>query len=161
MSVVDRGSLVDVTVVHELAHQWFGDSVSIATWQDIWLNEGFATFAEFLWIEHVLGRDVMEADIEDRYAFLERLPHRPIADPGVDKLLAGAVYQRGGLTLHALRVEVGDDVMRDILRTYVARFTGANASTEDFIATAEEVAGRDLSPLFDAWLYQSELPPLP
>jgi aminopeptidase N len=161
MSVVDRGSLVDVTVVHELAHQWFGDSVSIATWQDIWLNEGFATFAEFLWIEHVLGRDVMEADIEDRYAFLERLPHRPIADPGVDKLLAGAVYQRGGLTLHALRVEVGDDVMRDILRTYVARYTGANASTEDFIATAEEVAGRDLSPLFDAWLYQSELPPLP
>jgi aminopeptidase N len=161
MSVMDRAALVDVTVIHELAHQWFGDSVSIATWQDIWLNEGFATFAEFLWIEDQLGRDAMEADIEGRHAFMNRHSHRPISDPGVDELFGSAVYQRGGLTLHALRVKVGDDVMRDILRTYVARYTGANASTEDFIAVAEDIAARDLSVFFDAWLYESELPPLP
>ncbi|MDP2624284.1 MAG: M1 family metallopeptidase [Actinomycetota bacterium] len=161
MSVMDRAALVDVTVIHELAHQWFGDSVSIATWQDIWLNEGFATFAEFLWIEDQLGRDAMEADIEGRHAFMKRHSHRPISDPGVDELFGSAVYQRGGLTLHALRVKVGDDVMRDILRTYVARYTGANASTEDFIAVAEDIAARDLSVFFDAWLYESELPPLP
>jgi aminopeptidase N len=161
MSVMDRAALVDVTVIHELAHQWFGDSVSIATWQDIWLNEGFATFAEFLWIEDQLGRDAMEADIEGRHAFMNRHSHRPISDPGVDELFGSAVYQRGGLTLHALRVKVGDDMMRDILRTYVARYTGANASTEDFIAVAEDIAARDLSVFFDAWLYESELPPLP
>jgi aminopeptidase N len=161
MTVMDRRSMSDVVVVHELAHQWFGNSVSLATWQDIWLNEGFATFAEFIWIEHELGQDAMENEITSRHEILSSREHRPIADPGVADLFGLAVYWRGGLTLHALRVEVGDDIMRQILMTYASRFGGGHASTADFIALAEEVAGRDLGDLFDAWLFQTELPPLP
>jgi len=161
MTVMDRGHVIDIIVVHEIAHQWFGNSVSVATWPDIWLNEGFATFAEFLWIEHEFGRETMEAEIAERHGAMSRRTHRPIADPGVDQLFGLAVYLRGGLTLHALRIEVGDDLMRQILLTYVERYTDGNASTADFIAVAEEVAGRDLSELFDAWLYQTDLPPLP
>jgi aminopeptidase N len=161
MSVMDRRSVRDVVVVHELAHQWFGNSISVDTWQDIWLNEGFATFAELLWIEHELGADAMEAELAIRHSIVQGRTYAPIADPGVDDLFGLAVYWRGGLTLHALRVEVGDDVMRDILQTYATRFADSNASTEDFIALAEEVAGRDLTALFDAWLYQSDLPALP
>jgi aminopeptidase N len=161
MTVMDRRSLTDVVVVHELAHQWFGNSVSLATWQDIWLNEGFATFAEFIWIEHELGEDAMENEIASRHEILAGREHRPIADPGVANLFGLPVYWRGGLTLHALRVEVGDDTMRQILMTYATRFGGGHASTADFMALAEEVADRDLGELFDAWLFQAELPPLP
>ncbi|HSM01116.1 MAG TPA: M1 family metallopeptidase [Acidimicrobiia bacterium] len=161
MAVMDRRSVQDVVVIHELAHQWFGNSVSPATWQDIWLNEGFATFAEFLWVEHELGSEAMEADIAARYEIMSSRDHRPIADPGVRDLFGAAVYWRGGLTLHALRLEVGDDTMREILTGYASRFAYGNASTADFIAIAEEISGRDLGDLFDAWLYQAELPPLP
>ena len=161
MTVMDRRSLSDVVVVHELAHQWFGDSVSPKSWQDIWLNEGFATFAEFIWIEHELGTEAMQGEIASRHQILSGRDDRPIADPGVSDLFGLPVYWRGGLTLHALRMEVGDDAMRQILMTYTERFAYGNADTADFIAVAEEVSGRDLGALFDAWLYQSELPPLP
>lgn len=161
MSVMDRRFLSDVVVVHELAHQWFGNSISVAGWRDIWLNEGFATFAEFLWIEHELGREAMESEVATRHLIVSARLYDPIADPGRDDLFGLPVYWRGGLTLHALRIEVGDEVMRDILQTYTTRFADGNASTEDFVALAEEVAGQDLSALFDAWLYQADLPPLP
>lgn len=161
MTVMDRVAVKDVVVVHELAHQWFGNSVSLTSWQDIWLNEGFATFAEFLWVEHELGRDAMEADIATRYGIVQERTYDPIGDPGRDDLFGLPVYWRGGLTLHALRMEVGDEVMKEILQTYTARFADSNASTADFIAVAEEIAARDLDALFDAWLFHTELPPLP
>lgn len=161
MTVMDRRTLKEVVVVHELAHQWFGNSVSVDSWHDIWLNEGFATFAEFLWIEHELGREAMETEAATRYSIVEDRAYDPIADPGADDIFGLAVYWRGGLALHALRAEVGDEVMREILQTYAARFADGNASTEDFIALATEVSGHDLAALFDAWLYQTDLPPLP
>jgi len=153
--------IVERIVVHELAHMWFGDSVTPATWQDIWLNEGFATFAEWLWVEHTAGTEAMLDEIADTHGMLGFIPHRPPGDPGIDELFGISVYQRGGLTLHALRTVIGDEALFTTLRAYTARFAYGNATTTDFIAIAEEVSGRDLGDLFTAWLYEPEVPPLP
>jgi aminopeptidase N len=158
-----NGSVADDTVVaHELAHQWFGDSVTPASWKDIWLAEGFATYGEWLWQEHVDGTPVA-ASAKQSHDQLRGQPDstRP-GDPGVEHLFdVGAVYGRGALTLQALRVTVGEAPFFTILRTYASRFAGRNATTADFIAVVNEVAGRDLHDLFDAWLYREALPDLP
>ena len=159
ISVFGTPAISESIVVHEAAHQWFGDSVSPATWQDVWLNEGFATYAEWLWFEHTGGH--IDDVAENTRRFLGSADHRPIGDPGVDELFGGAVYQRGALTLHALRREVGDEVFFEILRTWASRFEGQSVSTADFIALAEELSGKDLSTLFEGWLFRSDLPDIP
>jgi aminopeptidase N len=148
----------DAFVAHELAHQWFGNHVSVATWQDIWLNEGLATYAEWLWLDHA-GDVPLEDSVEsgESYGALIDLPP---ADPGADDLFAATVYVRGALTLHVLREEMGDDAFFTLVQTWVERFGGDAASNADFEALAAEVAGRDLAPLFDAWLRSDELPSL-
>jgi aminopeptidase N len=158
-SFVDGSVNGDDVVAHELAHQWFGDNVTPSTWKDIWLNEGFATYGEWMWREHVSGTSVaaIATSVHDQLNS-STLP----GDPGVDHLFdVQAVYQRGALTLQALRATVGDDAFFTILRTYASRFAGKNVTTSDFIAVANEVAGRDLHDLFDAWLYREALPALP
>lgn len=165
MDMIDLEDVEDteLVVAHELAHQWYGDSVSVADWGDIWLNEGFATYAEGLWIEHTHGRAALEGFIEYLYTEVKAYPeHYPApGNPTADNLFNGGVYYRGGLTLHALRLDAGDEDFFNILRTYHNRYKGGNAATEDFISVAEEVSGKDLSSLFDEWLYQKDLPPIP
>lgn len=148
-------------VAHELAHQWFGNSVTPSTWRDIWLSEGFATYAEWLWGEHTWGSPVYDNLVEFAYSFsYEGGPYPLVGDPGASDLFSPIVYQRGALTLHALRVEVGDETFFEILRTWADRYAYANASTEDFVALAEELSGTSLEDLFDVWLYQSTVPVL-
>jgi aminopeptidase N len=154
----------DLVVVHELSHQWFGDSVSLKDWKDIWLNEGFASYAESLWLEHTQGVGAMRLDLIRRYRDSASLPAGQailIGDPGPDHLFDQPVYDRGALTLHALRLTVGDDVFFQILRGYFKRYRDGNATTADFIAIAEETSGRDLTDFFQAWLYSSPLPDIP
>jgi aminopeptidase N len=150
-------------VAHELSHQWFGDSVSLADWSDIWLNEGFATYASGLWIEHTDGRAALDEWIRSIYesTMANRERFTPPGSPTADRLFNGGVYFRGALTLHALRLEVGDETFFEILQTYYEQYKGSNATTDDFIAVAEEVSGKDLQELFDSWLYDEEIPPIP
>jgi aminopeptidase N len=144
-------------VVHELAHQWFGNAVNPATWQDVWLNEGFAVYAELLWAEHRDGGGPEElTELVDPEGELDLPP----GDPGPDSLFAPSVYDRGALTLHVLRDAIGDDAFFTLARTWVERHGGGSASTADFEDLAEEVSGQELTPLFDAWLRAPALPPL-
>ena len=148
----------EVVVAHELAHQWFGNSVTLATWRDIWLNEGFTTYAQWLWIEHDGGPPVADqAAVSHQNLVSTVLP----GDPGPSSLFDPAVYERGALALHALDRTIGDDAFDDVLRRWAANRAGGNGSTADFVALAEQVSGQQLDELFDAWLLGPQLPPLP
>ena len=157
LSLFGSDLTAEPVVAHELAHQWFGDHVSLGSWRDIWLNEGFATYAQWLWTEHRGGGSLDE--IARASAGSPGLDVPP-ADPEADRLFQATVYVRGALTLHVLRHELGDDAFFEVLRTWVERYGGASATSGDFESLAEEVGGRDLSDLFDAWLRAPELPPL-
>jgi aminopeptidase N len=153
----------ELTVAHELAHQWFGDSVSVADWGDIWLNEGFATYSSGLWIEYLYGREALDEWVVGVYEGMVSYSEygAPPGEPPANDLFNWAVYDWGALTLHALRVRVGDETFFEILRTYHERYKGGNARTEDFIGVAEEVSGEELSEFFDDWLYSGDVPPIP
>jgi aminopeptidase N len=159
--MVDIPEFFEIVMVHELAHQWYGNSVTPADWGDIWLNEGFATYAEWLWLEHKYGEAAMLSQVQrerNRMA-ISALP--PPGNPPADDLFNASVYIRGGLVLHALRVEVGDDAFFDIIRTYADTYRDDVVTTEQFISLAEDVSGGDLGDLFDEWLYAEEVPELP
>ncbi|MFE7515017.1 M1 family metallopeptidase [Streptomyces sp. NPDC057540] len=158
--IFPAGSFDRPTLVHEQAHQWFGDSVTPASWRDIWLNEGFATYAEWLYAEqyeHVpASTRFAEAFAQDaNWAF------PPAAPPAAENLFGPPVYQRGAMVLHKLRETVGDRVFDEILRGWAAKYRHANATTDDFTAYAESVSGRDLGALWDVWLYGDEKPSKP
>jgi aminopeptidase N len=155
----------EVYLSHELAHQWFGNSVTISRWKDIWLNEGLATYASWLWLEHDRGPAALLAQVEQSWSTLSGEPLPAPGDPGPGDLFGASVYRRGALTLHALRLTVGDDTFFRILRTWADRYRYGNVSTQDFIALAQEEApnlpGSELAGLFEAWLYGKQLPALP
>jgi aminopeptidase N len=156
--VLDPGSVT--TVVHELAHQWFGDSVAVANWRDIWLNEGAATFMEVRYTASH-GGESGEHWLSDWYAVLADDPtfwRLPIDDPGPDHLFAWQVYQRGGMTFQALRNRIGPDDFAVLLDRWLTGNRGGNGSTEEFRALASEVSGEDLQGFFDAWLSSGTRP---
>jgi aminopeptidase N len=151
----------DGVVVHELAHQWYGDDVAVAHWQDIWLNEGFASYAEWLWAEHE-GQATTQETFEATYDSIpatEPFWSVTIGDPGVEDLFSDPVYVRGAMTLQALRNEVGDDSFFAILKQWAATKSGGNGATSEFIELAEEISGQDLTALFNTWLFTDEKPP--
>ena len=152
-------SLSEYVIAHELAHQWFGDSVSLESWQDIWLKEGAATYAGWLWLENKES-GTLDAKVRRVYPF-ETFSPNPPGNPSPTNLYTNIVFDRGALTFHALRLRVGDETFFQILRTYTERFRYGNASTADFIAVAEEVSGQELGEFFDAWLYNTRIPAIP
>ena len=144
---VDPISSEDV-VVHELAHQWYGDSLAVAQWQHIWLNEGFATYAEWLWNEGMRGTPAQEifdslySDIPEDDPFWQVV----IGDPGPDLLFDIAIYFRGAMTLQQLRVAVGDRDFFKILERW---------------AQKREISGEELDELFETWLFTPGKPEIP
>lgn len=147
-------------LVHEIAHQWLGNDVSVARWNDIWLNEGFATYAEWLWQEH-RGEATVAELVAFTYSQQEALSLPPPGSPPPHDLFNRSVYGRGALMLHALRLHIGDKAFFGILPIWVERYGGGSGSTDDFIALAEEISGSDLTSLFDGWLYADTMPQLP
>lgn len=136
-------------LVHELAHHWWGNAVGPATWKDIWLNEGFATYSEALYAESKGGKKGLQATMLSKFSddFSESL-----YDPG-ENLFTSTVYDKGAWVLHMLRWELGDSTFFTILRSYFEEFKYSNASTKDFISLCQRISGKDLKKFFDQWVY--------
>ena len=155
-------------VAHELAHQWFGNSLSLATWADIWLNEGFACYAEWLWAEHADGVPAHH-HAATHWNRLSRLPQNLVlADPGPDLMFDDRVYKRGALSLHAVRLHLGDPTFFPMLRAWVAAHRYGSVSTDAFcehvaahaVRTGGAASGRAVRALLEQWLWTQPLPPL-
>jgi len=160
--VGDRNERWRNVVIHEIAHQWFGNSVTEYDWDDVWLSEGFATYFTLLYIEHAYGHDAfMEglASSKKRVAdFYEKNPeYRIVHDSLTDmeKVVSSQTYQKGSWTLHMLRGVMGTDNFWKGIRAYYAKYQNMNASTADFRIEMEEASGLDLRQFFEQWLYKS------
>ncbi|QSR27832.1 peptidase M1 [Nocardioides aromaticivorans] len=149
-------------VAHEMAHQWFGNAVTLRRWQDIWLHEGFACYSEWLWSEESGGPRSCDGWARHHHERLaEAGQDLVLADPGPELMFDDRVYKRGALALHALRVAVGDDAFFDLLSGWVEAYDGSNVTTDDFLAFAGERTGTDVASLLAPWLYDEALPPFP
>ncbi|WP_086777785.1 M1 family metallopeptidase [Streptomyces griseus] len=147
-------------LVHELAHQWFGNSVTPKTWRDMWLNEGFATYAEWLWAaDH---EDVpVEESFREAYEDDANWAFPPADPPTAAELSEPPVYGRGAMAVHRIRLAVDDDAaFFALVRGWTKKYRHGNAATDDFTTYVEEETGQDLGRLWDAWLYGGSRPPL-
>jgi aminopeptidase N len=148
----------EYVIVHELAHQWFGDSVSLENWKDIWLKEGLATYSGWLW------------DSKNEPTALSRIARRAqeifpdsdasVAEPLPDDLYGNETYTGGALVFHGLHLKVGDEIFIKILKAYAERYRYGNAGIDEFVAIAEEVSGQDLKEFFNLWLFSKRMPKL-
>jgi aminopeptidase N len=152
-------------VVHEIAHQWFGNSVTERDWDDVWLSEGFATYFAMLFTEQFEGRDAFVASLssarETVKAAEQKLPDTPIVHRNLndmERVLNPFVYQKGGWVLHMLRREIGTESFWAGIREYYRRYRDGNASTDDFRQVMEQVSGRDLRAFFTQWLTRPGIP---
>jgi len=155
-----QSALSAATVMHELAHQWLGNSVSVTRWhEDIWWVEGFARFAEWLWAERSGGARTYASRATTEYAQL-RERRLPLTMPAADELFDPSVYGGGALVFYQLRRALGDEVFFAALRTFCARHRHGNATTDDLFAAFAEAAGRDVRPLVAGWFEAGPPPPL-
>ncbi|MFF5665955.1 M1 family metallopeptidase [Streptomyces griseofuscus] len=158
---IDGERTWETLVAHELVHQWYGNSVSLRDWRDIWLNEGFATYGEWLWSES-LGEDSADSIARATWHTLaQRGTGLRITEPGPDRIFDDQVYDRGACTLHALRLTMGDDRFFAMLRGWHHAHRGRSADTAAFVAHASRPMPNVLEPLLHSWLYDPRLPPLP
>ena len=148
-------------VIHEMAHQWFGDSVAVKRWRNIWLNEGFATYSEWLWAESTGEGPRAQERLEQLH---DAIPANDpfwdvrIGNPGPASIFDNAVYDRGAMTAQALRHRLGTTTFMRVMRTWVADHADGNVNTAQFIALAERISGEQLDGFFDAWLFTAAKP---
>jgi aminopeptidase N len=158
-----RTETIRNVVIHELAHQWFGDAVTESTWDDVWLSEGFATFFTLLFIEHAYGYDEYIKGLLNSkktvYAYYAKDPnYSVIADRSAEDgpVTNVITYQKGAWFLHMLRHLIGDENFQKGIRSYYSHFINSNATTNDFLHEMEEASGKNLKAFFNQWLYRSE-----
>jgi aminopeptidase N len=155
------------TIAHELAHQWFGDAVSVQRWKDIWLNESFATWWQWYWDEvHNVRTTADRARLEYNRRPFPDPANSPywsikITDPQRDTMFNQRVYTGGGMVLQFLKEKIGDDKFFQLMSTWFAQHKYGNANSEQFTALASKVAGQDLTDFFNTWIYSTGKPPLP
>ncbi|REG81511.1 M1 family metallopeptidase [Algoriphagus antarcticus] len=159
--VGDRNERWRNVVIHEIAHQWFGNAVTEYDWDDVWLSEGFATYFTSLFIEHQYGHD---AFMEQMASSKKRVDNFNAQNPGytivhnnledMSKVTTGQTYQKGSWILHMLRGIMGEELFWEGIRAYYSKYQNLNATTADFRREMEEVSGRDLEVFFDQWLYK-------
>ena len=161
-----RSPPVEKGVVHEISHQWFGDSVSPGRWSDTWLSEGYAFWTEKFWAERHGGQSAQEA-FKQIYADPPPMPPgRPgfwdiaVADPSRDQMFHRAIHLRGGMALQALRHLIGESRFTELTRAWLATYEYSTATTDDFEALAERISGRDLGDFFKVWLHTAAKPPV-
>jgi len=152
----------EATLVHELSHMWFGDSLTLTKWPDIWLHEGFATWSEWIWSEHQGNKTAAQwfKGLYDSHSASDTAFWGPAVDNFTDPALLfnGTVYDRGGMTLEALREKIGDLAFFQLIKDWATRNRYGSVTTPQFIALAEQWAGRDLTQFFDAWIFQDAKP---
>jgi aminopeptidase N len=155
----------ELTIVHELAHMWFGDAVVLERWPDMWLNEGFATWSEWIWTESRPGGKSAAQQFDELYAIPEDSAAgedlwfpAPNALADASELFHTPVYDRGAMTLQALREKVGEEMFLTIVRSWYAENRHSNVTTADFVALAERVSGQELDQFFQTWLFEEGRP---
>ena len=162
--VGDRNVRWRNVVIHEIAHQWFGNAVTESDWDDVWLSEGFATYFTLLYIEHAYGRDEFLSGLEaSRQRVLEfdkqrpdyRVVHDNLSD--MSQVTTGQIYQKGAWVLHMLRGVIGDEAFSAGIRSYYRAHQDGHATTADFRGEMERASGRDLRVFFDQWLTRGGL----
>jgi aminopeptidase N len=154
----------NVLIAHEIAHQWFGDSVTESTWADLWLSEGFATYFAGLFLQRYESEEAFQGYMKEAAATalaFEKSNRIPIHDRDTEdlfKLLNGNNYQKGAWVLHMLRTRLGDDAFFRGIRAYYQAHVNATASTEDLRSALEKSSGQDLRAFFQRWVYESGHP---
>jgi aminopeptidase N len=152
----------ELTLVHEISHMWFGDSLTLTKWPDIWLHEGFATWSEWIWSERQGNKSAAQwfKGLYDSHSARDTAFWGPavanFTDPAL--LFNGTVYYRGGMTLEALREKIGDLAFFQLIKEWAQQNRYGNVTTPQFVAAAEKWAGRDLTQFFDAWIFQDAKP---
>jgi aminopeptidase N len=151
----------DWIIAHELAHQWWGDLVTLLDWPDIWLNEGFATYSDALWHEYIYGFEGLKSrmiDFKNIYFTYHQGAEHPIYNPPLGHLFCSIEYEKAAWVLHMLRFITGDSKFWNILRRYALLYAYGNASTKDFQQVCEEIYGGSLDWFFNEWIYESGYP---
>ena len=162
---VDGKSTNESLIAHEIAHQWFGNTVSETDWNHLWLSEGFATYLEHVYMENKYGEDTLKSLMNEGRSLVlkyrNEFPNRILVPEKVENpnvMLNAYSYQKGAWVLHMLRMEVGDDVFLKILKDFYSKYKYSNANTDDFIRVATKTSKKEVKLLLEPWLYSSVLP---
>jgi aminopeptidase N len=156
--VYGAGTGTEEVIAHELAHQWFGNAVCVEDWNDIWINEGVAEYAAWMYLESQEGAEAFAKKLKESYAMARAMKATPPGHMTVRQMFGAAVYLRGPFALHFLRRQLGDERFLALMRRWMSDHLHGNASLEDFLALVDELGGKDARAALDPWLFDESMP---